>query len=283
MMSKIAFMIDFKNKIYTGSTGRKSLYDCKIPEDAGALIIFIHGYKGYKDWGAWHLMEEAFVNKGFGFLKYNISHNGGTVDDPIDFPDLDAFGENRYSYELNDLDIMITEAMRLITQELQMDIPIYLLGHSRGGGVAILQGSRDERIKKIISLAGISDIGGRFPKGDDLKKWQREGVQFVVNGRTHQLMPHFFSFYEDYVQNKELLDIEKAAKNLRIPFLQIHGDMDMSVSITEGLQLAEWTNTEVKVIKGADHTFGTKQPWDSNELPEEMKEVIVACVDFFKK
>ena len=282
-MPKIDFMIDFKNKEFVGSANRKSLFDCRIPVNAKAVIIFIHGYKGYKDWGAWNLLEDRFLELGFGFVKFNMSHNGGTTSEPIDFPDLQAFGENRYTYELNDLDVVITETTRIITQELNLNLPVFLLGHSRGGGVAILQASRDTRISKIISLAGISMIGERFPTGEDLENWEREGVQFVVNGRTNQQMPHFFTFYTDYRDNREALDIEKAARSLDIPFLQIHGDMDLSVSISEGQSIAEWTDTEVKVIKGADHTFGTKQPWESNDLTEEMEEVIQACSEFFNK
>ena len=29
------------------------------------LLIFVHGYKGYKDWGAWNLMAEDFAKAGF--------------------------------------------------------------------------------------------------------------------------------------------------------------------------------------------------------------------------
>ena len=64
--------IDFNNKVYTGSNGRQSLMDCRIPEDAKGVIVFAHGYNGYKDWGAWQLMEDAFIAAGFGFVKFNI-------------------------------------------------------------------------------------------------------------------------------------------------------------------------------------------------------------------
>lgn len=274
-------MIDFSNKIFEGSNGRKSLFDCKINKGAKAVIIFVHGYKGYKDWGAWNLMQDAFVNEGFGFVKFNMSHNGGTVDNPIDFPDLEAFGHNRYTYELFDLEQIITETYRLIHQELEIDIPIYLFGHSKGGGVVVLQSAEDERVSKVISLAGISDIEGRFPAGEQLESWKNAGVNFVENGRTKQSMPHYFSFYEDYVANEDALNIESAANKISVPFLQIHGDMDQSVSISEGIALANWTDTEVNIIKGAEHTFGTKQPWESKELPEEMIEVVNAAVAFF--
>ncbi|WP_035843684.1 alpha/beta hydrolase family protein [Crocinitomix catalasitica] len=264
-------LIEFKNKIFIGSDNRKSLFDCRIPKDAKAMIIFVHGYKGFKDWGAWNLMENYFVDKGVGFVKFNMSHNGGTVDNPIDFDDLEAFGNNRYSYELNDLNIIIAETKRMVEQECELEIPIFLLGHSRGGGIVILGGDNHPDIEGIISLAGISNIENRFPTDEALEEWKETGYYTVFNGRTHQEMPHYYSFYEDFIQHKGGLDIEKTASGLKKKFLQIHGDMDLAVSISEGLLLARWTETEIEIIKGADHVFGSSHPWITKELPYDLK------------
>ena len=84
--------LNLNNKIYVGAAERQSLYDLEIPEIwNGKVVVFVHGYMGFKDWGAWHLMMKHFVNEGFAFVKYNVSHNGGTIENPIDFPDLGAF------------------------------------------------------------------------------------------------------------------------------------------------------------------------------------------------
>lgn len=274
-------MIQFKDKIFIGAAGRCSLFDVQLAGTNRALVIFVHGYKGYKDWGAWNLVESYFVEKNFGFMKFNMSHNGGTVEDPIDFPDLEAFGNNCYSYELHDLNVIIDEAHRLIHQELEADIPIYLMGHSRGGGMAVLAGYENDKVSKIVSLAGICDIEMRFPDGEELKEWRNKEVKYVLNGRTNQQMPHYYSFYEDFDRNRKRLNIEHAATQLSVPFLQVHGDMDVSVSITEGMNLAAWTKTDLKIIKGAEHTFGTKHPWEQEELPEEMIEALEAVCQFY--
>jgi uncharacterized protein len=275
-------MIEFRNKIYQGSQGRKSVFDCCIPEQPAGVIIFMHGYKGYKDWGAWNLVQDFMVKEDFGFVKFNLSHNGGTVQDHIDFPDLDAFGRNTYSAELFDLDVIITEVCRMIELELGKNLPVFLVGHSRGGGVAVLKAATDQRISKVVSLAGISDIGSRFPTGDLLEEWRLEGVKYVENARTGQQMPHYFSFYEDYIAHADQLDIEKAARSLKIPFLQVHGDMDTSVSISEGQAMAKWTQTELKIIKGADHSFGTFQPFTEDRLPEDMEKALQVMVSFLQ-
>lgn len=275
-------MIEFKNKIYVGSENRQSLYDLTLPIDAKAMVIFVHGYKGYKDWGAWQLVEDEFVKNGFGFLKFNMSHNGGTVKNPIDFPDLDAFGMNDYTKELYDLKKITNLAVQHL-KENEMNIPIYLIGHSRGGGVSILHAHQDNRIKKLVTWAAISDIESRFPTGDELEDWQYGGVRFVKNGRTNQMMPHFYSFYENYLANKDNLNIQFACEHLKIPFLPIHGDMDLAVSISEGIQIADWANVDLRIIKGAEHTFQTKHPWESNELPYDMKKVVNETLAFFKQ
>ncbi|PIE86708.1 MAG: alpha/beta hydrolase, partial [Bacteroidetes bacterium] len=174
------------NMKYTGASGRASLYDLSIPENWNRqLIIFSHGYMGYKDWGAWNLMESYFVARGFGFLKYNVSHNGGTAENGVDFPDLQSFSENSYSKELHDMERIID-----LAQEKVKNIEeIILLGHSRGGGMVLLQ-SQHPSVSNIIALAPISDIGKRFPTGEALEKWKSEGVYYKMNGRTQQQMPH---------------------------------------------------------------------------------------------
>jgi len=275
-------MIELKNKIYIGSENRHSLYDFFVPKDAKAVVVFAHGYKGYKDWGAWSVVEKIFVKSGFGFLKFNMSHNGGTVKEPIDFPDLDAFGMNDYTKELYDLKRITTLAINTLKGE-GIDIPIYLIGHSRGGGVSILHAHQDKRISKLVTWAAISDIASRFPTGDELEDWKYTGVRFVKNGRTNQMMPHFYNFYENYLVNKNNLDIEFATKHLNIPFLPIHGDMDLAVSISEGIQLSQWANVDLEIIKGAEHTFQTKHPWVDSTLPEDMQKVVDKTIAFFKE
>ena len=275
-------MIELKNKKYIGSDNRTSVYDISLPKEPKAMVIFAHGYKGYKDWGPWNQVQDFFVKQNYGFIKFNFSHNGGTAEDSIDFPDLDAFGQNNYCKELFDLD-KITLLTESILKERELNIPIFLIGHSRGGGMVIIHGSADKRINKVVSWAGISNIEARFPLDDELDDWRTSGMRYVQNGRTKQLMPHHYSMYENYLDNKEKLNIQLACENMRKPFVQIHGDMDLAVSISEGLLIAKWTETNIEIIKGAGHTFETKHPWDSNVLPEDMQVVLDKTLMFFEE
>jgi len=248
------------------------------------IVIFCHGYKGFKDWGAWNLMAEQFAEAGFFFIKFNFAYNGGTPENPIDFPDLEAFGNNNYTKELDDLESMLDwiSSEEKFKTEVNID-DIAVIGHSRGGGIVLIKASEDARIKKVISLASISDIGSRSSVTGDLEKWKKDGVKYVVNGRTKQQMPHFYQFYEDFKANEQRLNIQKAVEQIQIPQLVIHGDKDTSVAIDEGHKIHSWNAESVlKIIENADHVFNVSHPWEKENVSKELKEVIEVCIDFLK-
>ena len=244
------------------------------------LIIFVHGYKGYKDWGTWELMGEKFAKVGFYFVKFNMSHNGTTLEDPNNFGDLEAFGQNNYSKELNDLEVVINH----FKNQKEVDSEnITLLGHSRGGGISITKASENKNITKLITLASISTLD-RFPKNEAFENWKKDGVYHIENARTKQKMPHYFQFFEDYENNKERFDMEKACENLAIPAMFIHGSKDESVTINHSENLHHWTkDSQFKIIENAGHTFGAKEPWESDSLPKELNEAVEICIDFLKR
>ena len=64
--------------------------------DSKNLVVFCHGFKGFKDWGPFNTMAKSFANENFFFLKFNFSHNGTSVDDPCNFIDLESFGNNNF-------------------------------------------------------------------------------------------------------------------------------------------------------------------------------------------
>lgn len=279
-------MVAIKNIIVDGQHGKPILADVfynksDLPKP---IVIFCHGYKGFKDWGAWNLMASYFAEQGFLFIKFNFSHNGGTVEQPIDFPDLEAFGNNNYSKELDDLDSILNWIYKDEIVSISGDLEnITLIGHSRGGGIVFIKAAEDTRIKKVVSLAGVCDFGKRTATMGDLEQWKKDGVKYVLNGRTKQKMPHYFQFYQDFKANEERLTISRAVKNLKIPLLIIHGDADTSVRIEEGKALHSWNSgSEFKIIEGADHVFGTKHPWENAIIPENLEnamEVVIKFID----
>jgi pimeloyl-ACP methyl ester carboxylesterase len=271
-----------KNIVISNPETKDFLADAFYPENGIGLplVIFVHGYKGYKDWGAWNLMAGKLAEAGFFFVKFNFSHNGTTVDDPLNFGDLEAFGNNNYSRELSDLGAVIDyfAADRAVDQD-----KIVMIGHSRGGGISIVKTYEDERIHGLITLASVDTLD-RFPKNEVFGNWQKEGVYYVTNGRTKQEMPHYYQFYEDYEKDIHRFDVERATEMAKAHFLIIHGTNDESVPVknAEHLHLLH-PNSELYLIENADHTFGAKEPWENSQLPENLNLVTEKCIRFIKE
>lgn len=280
-------MIINKNQILEGKHSKPILLDTFYNETSQPkpILIFCHGYKGFKDWGAWDLMAKSFAEAGFFFMKFNFSHNGGTVEQPIDFPDLEAFGNNNYTKELDDLETVIDWVFT--NHEFQNELntnQIYLLGHSRAGGIVTIKAEEDQRVTKVITLAGVCDFGSRSATKGDLKQWKKDGVKYVMNGRTKQQMPHYIQFYEDFIENEVRLTIKRAVENLSISHLILHGDKDTSISVEEAKKQHEWNpQSELVIITNADHVFNTKHPWVNETLSKELQEVVEKSIDFLKQ
>jgi len=242
------------------------------------LIIFCHGYKGFKDWGCWNLMANKFVSSGFHFLKFNFSHNGGTITNPIDFPDLKAFSENNYSIEVNDVSRVIDF---IKSDEFSLNYKqTHIIGHSRGGGIACLAASKFKEIKNLITLASVSNFGERFPNQNEIEKWKKNGVRYVENMRTKQMLPHLYQFYQNYLENQKELNIETAIKKFDGRFLICHGTMDMAVNFKNSLNLLKWAKNGRLFDLRTNHTFGTKHPYESKDIPIPLNEVIDETIRF---
>ena len=104
-------------QIYKGAVGKGSLVDLCIPENFNnKLIVFIHGFMGYKDWGCWNLFQDFYTSEGFGFCKYNVSHNGATLENPIDFSAEEAekiLKENQ-EMQISERDALIIGILKVI-------------------------------------------------------------------------------------------------------------------------------------------------------------------------
>ena len=275
------------NTIIQGKHNKPILVDYffKDNQQKKPVIIFCHGYKGYKDWGSWNLMAKEFVKNNLFFIKFNFSHNGGTVNNPIDFPDLEAFASNNYSIEIDDLQSVIDSVLSNKQFHKEIDnTNITLIGHSRGGGIAVLKASENNKITKVVSWNGISDIESRFPKGEALEAWKKAGIGYIQNTRTKQQMPNKFQVYEDFMANKDKLHIKSAIEKIKIPHLIIQGTNDTVVLPQEAENMYSWNDkSELLMIENMNHALGNTQPWNKQAMPEDLEKVINYTIEFLNK
>lgn len=263
------------NKHFIGAQGKSSLYDLCITDSMNkSIIVFMHGYMGYKDWGCWNLVQDFFASNGHNFAKFNVSHNGTSISSPTEFVDLDAFGSNSYWKELCDLELFLAHLKTNYGFQ-----KVHLIGHSRAGGIVLLS-NKNPLVQSITTWASISTIQKRMLTGDQLQDWQSEGVYFVTNGRTQQSMPHSYVQYEEFKLHENQLNIEKACRSCEKPVCIIHGENDTSVKIEESEQISSWTKNPLHRISGANHTFASSEPWTKKLLPSQLLEVCTITEEF---
>lgn len=271
-----------------GNQGKPILTDYYFHGDAKpkSVIIFCHGYKGFKDWGAWDEMAQVFARQNFFFIKFNFSHNGTTPEFPTEFMDIEAFGDNNYIRELDDLQFVIDHLFSAQFEfASQIDTrDINLIGHSRGGGIAALKASEDDRVTKLVTFSAVSDFASRFPEEEEIEKWSKKGVSYIINTRTKQQLPHHFQFYTSFKEHEERLTISRAVQELQIPHLIVHGSNDTSVPISDSGELFEWSPfPDLLLVESADHVYGQSHPWKGGELPTEFTYVLDRTLKFLKE
>ena len=274
-----------KHELSIDDEGKKSIsLDISIPKSKNKLplIIFCHGFKGFKDWGHFNWVADSAALQGFAFLKFNFSHNGISKGNRTELSDLEAFSNNNYSLELEDLGRVIDFVYSKI-EEYNIDpSQVNLVGHSRGGGIALLKASEDKRISKLTLWASLSEFDTFFRK-ETIEEWQKNGIVYAENKRTGQMLPLKKQFHDDYLANKDKLDVKKAARLLDKPLLIIHGDKDESVEFFHAENIYNLVQHSVLIkVEGADHTFGAKHPFDpENDVTPMLEELIENTFEFF--
>lgn len=284
-------MNSIKNHQLEGKNGRPFLLDVYWNEEnktSKPILVFMHGFKGFKDWGHWEQIAWTFAKAGYCFVKFNFSHNGTTVDDALNFADLEAFGQNNYSKELDDLEVVLDWIAEAKDWEEKINWEaenITLIGHSRGGPIALIGAKEQKNVQRVITWAAVHELDYAWQKEVcQISTWKKEGVYHVMNGRTKQNMPLYYQLYENYQQNATRLSVHATLKELHKPCLIVHGDADPAVPAKAADYLMQHAVLgQVKIIQDANHVFGGKHPYQDEKLPVHSQILVEHCLDFLKE
>lgn len=274
-----------RSGIISGSSGKPISFDIRsAPECDEGLIIFCHGFKGFKDWGHFPLVCETLAQHGFIVASFNFSHNGTTPEHPEAFVDLEAFGNNNYSKELDDLGMVMDHLLKTDVLETIVDPKkVFLLGHSRGGAIALLKAAEDARIQKVVGWACMADSAKRV-NPINVDEWKEKGVIYIENARTGQQMPMYYQFREDFLQHSTRLDLQQVAPLIQQPVLLLHAADDLAVSTEETQHLCELLrNVDLISFQKGGHTFGGKHPWHDHHLPTATQVAVMQTIAFLQQ
>jgi dienelactone hydrolase len=228
-------------------------------DHAQPAVLLLHGFKGWKDYAFLPVFAERLARSGFVAVTASVS--GAGVDAAGDFTQLDRFAVNTYSRELDDLGVV----MRALTAgALESAVPssVGVVGHSRGGGIALLLAHETPAVRAVATWAAIGRV--RRHSDAELAAWKQLGTIRVLHQRLRIHLPLSYEVVEDCLRYEHgRLDIPAAAAALGRPWLQVHGTGDMTVPYHEATDIAAVAGPghETLFLEGVDHTFGAVHPW----------------------
>jgi len=195
------------------------------------LVVIGHGVTANKDRAFLVALAEMVAASGRSALRFSFSGNGDSQG---------RFEDSTITKEVADLGSVLDAAS---------DWRVTYAGHSMGGAVGVLRASTDERIERLVSLAGMVHTAefARRKFGD-----QTPGDSFMWDKPECPLTQDFM---DDMHRIGSVLE---KGREVRVPWLLVHGDADTVVPLTDTTEIAsvaDAARTEVVELPGADHLF----------------------------
>jgi pimeloyl-ACP methyl ester carboxylesterase len=248
--------------------------EVRLPTSPRGTVVICHGFKGFAHFAFFPYLADQLAEAGFRAVTFDFS-GSGVGDDRGNFTNPLAFTHNTYLQELEDLDAVLSEAR----VHDWIDDDFGLMGHSRGGGIAILHAGRDPNVKSLVTWAAISSTNRWAP--EVVNEWRQRGYVDIPNARTGQSIPLSIDILHEVEEFGETsLNVAAAASRIRAPWLILHGDNDETVPVAEAERLASLAEgSTLRVMQGANHTFGGKHPL--TEVAPMLAGTVRETVEFF--
>jgi alpha/beta superfamily hydrolase len=206
-------------------------YSFREGAKSDCLVILAHGITGNKDNPLLVSLANNLSKQGWPTLRISFSGNGKSEG---------KFTRSTLSKEVSDLTAVL--------DQVSCGKKMAYIGHSLGGAVGALTTARDERIKVMISLAGMVHTRAFVTR------------EFSDHIPDHSLIwddpscPLSSDFVHDLNQIDNTLD---AVAELRLPWLFVHGTHDVSIPFSDSTDLQNRLRGPSKIVKiqDADHVF----------------------------
>jgi len=246
------------------------------PPPRGAVVV-VHGFKGHMSSGFLPSLCTSLALEGHAVVSFDFSLNGvGPGDETV--TRMEEFARNTYSREVDELSQVLREVGG---GELTPLRPrrIGVLGYSRGGAAAILSAREVPAVDALVTWAAIDHLD-RWTE-ETIQEWRQEGVVHVFDQGTGRHLPLSVDLLEDFLANRERLDLARAAAEVAAPWLIVHGKDDLTVPWKEGEGLARISGrARLVLIEGAGHAFEMEEPF--RESTPAYDEALRASVQHFR-
>ena len=246
------------------------------------LLLVLHGFKGYKDYGFFPYLTQQLADRGFVAVRMNFSHCG-IDEDPSTFGRPDLFEKDTWSRQLEDMRKVLdaVESDRLPALQRIDASRIGLLGHSRGGATALLAASGDRRIGAVASMSAPSATD--YLSAEEKETIRSRGYLVSPSSRTGQDLRIGRDWLDDLEAHRDRLDLLAAVSRIGCPVLIVHGtgDRTVPVSCAEAIAAACPEKPTSLRIEGAGHTFDCPNPM--KEPTPALEQALQAALSFFTR
>lgn len=282
------FVIKKESGTIPSSEGLPISYDLYYPTSnsyAIPIVLFLHGFKGFKDWGPFPDACIEIAENGYAVLSFNLSLSG-IGSNPVEFDKLDLFARDTLTQDQKDIKSVIDALLYGDIKSAHVDLDMSrmgLIGHSRGGHSAVVAAANYDAINCLVTWSAVANYLDFWSDGM-ISDWKTKGFTEIMNSRTGQLMRVDKAVYDDAIQNADALMASRRVKELHIPVCFIHGKADESVPYQNADILYENCPSNEKrhiIIPNAGHTYGGVHPFEDEELPETFNDLLISTVNWF--
>jgi fermentation-respiration switch protein FrsA (DUF1100 family) len=250
--------------------------DLYMPEHTFGVCILCHGFKCYKTWGFIPYLAGGLVDEGIAALAIDFSHNGtipfkgrggedplAAAQDTSPYISPGLFRKNTLARESSDLSKVLRDILETgLEGRLKPGVPMGLFGHSRGGVSAILNALQFKEVKAIStwSVPSHPDVFSVEQK----RKWKERGSIDFTNASSSVAMAVDRVYLDDLEKHRDSYDMEEAVRRLQIPYLIVHGAIDIPVSAESAVKLYRAASSVAGkrlVFVKAGHAFGAATPF----------------------
>lgn len=247
--------------------------ELRVIDGRKQLMIFVHGFKGFAEWGFIPYVCQRHVEEGVIAVAIDFSKNG-ILDEKEMRYDVELFADNTVSLMLEELNLLIDH----LTGEAGFfgsasEVDVSLGGHSLGAALSLITAAERNDIKNLVLWGSVGTLNRNTARQKEL--WKQKGrVEFSSRPGGQRLWQNY-SYLEDKERNMARLDLEKRASEYKGNMLVLHGETDVTTRPKEGEDLynaaAPNGNAKLLILPKTGHTFNSLHPMQEPAPPSVVK------------
>jgi pimeloyl-ACP methyl ester carboxylesterase len=250
-----------------------------------AVVLFAHGFKGYKDYGFIPVLGRAMARAGAVVHRFNFSHSGmGEGIETFERPDL--FERDTWNRQVFDLQCVAQAAAAGDLPDTPVGLPIVLVGHSRGGVSCLLAAARAFRDGREPLPDGVFTMSApsatcSLAEGDR-RVLLADGRLRSPSARTGQDLYVGRPWLKEQIDEPEDHDVLELCGYITCPVMAVHGAADPTVPSRSADEIARaCPDASAAVVADGDHVFSTPNPADPDAEPSPPLAALIRHAETF--